>query len=74
MKVTDFTRQAVAVRRQKRDMEKAGYRFLPEIEWRINRGGEWGCTITEVVLGVNGNSLFYKVEKIAPEKKKGTPS
>lgn len=63
MKFNKTTKRVLEFRRQKRDMLKSGYRFLDEIEWKINRGAEYNMTITDVKLGLNGNSLFYKVER-----------
>lgn len=63
MKVTTFTKSALQYRRQKREMLRAGYIFGGEIDWKINRGGEYNMRVTDVVLGVDGNSYYYKKEK-----------
>lgn len=61
MRVTAFTRAALAHRRQKRDLTAQGYRRLSEIDWEINRGKDTDKVVTDIILGVDGNSLFYRV-------------
>lgn len=66
MKVTDFTRTALAVRREKRAMLAAGWELVHEGGgnlWELERGGRWRHRITEVRIAHNGKALWVKVEK-----------
>lgn len=63
MRITDTTRRVLAYRRQKRDMAAKGFLHLGEIDWRIARGGLWHMKVAEVVIGTDGNSLYYRLEE-----------
>lgn len=49
MKVTAFTRRALEVRREERDMRRAGYR-RHETDWEILRGGRMGEVILDAKI------------------------
>ncbi len=61
MKVTAFTRMALAVRREKRDYEKAGWERCPVPLDMIN-GGRQRCKITDVAIGVDQKTIWMKVK------------
>lgn len=60
MKVTKVTRQALAVRRERRKMEKAGYRRA-ETDWEIIRGGRNSEVIVDAIVSVCGKYVYTKV-------------
>lgn len=63
MKVTEFTRQALAFRRQKRDLEKQGYRQSEANQWEIHRGG-WDNREKKIVdakISVCGKYVYTRV-------------
>lgn len=64
MKVTRFTRNALAFRRQKRDLLAKGFEFVPEggALWELHRGCRIGHRITDAVIAADGKSLYVKVE------------
>lgn len=51
MKVTDFTRRALAFRREKRDLIAKGYR-KHETDWEIHRGGHQNEIIVDAKISV----------------------
>lgn len=60
MKVTERTRLGLAVRKQKRDLEKEGYE-QKEVDWRLQRG--LGChnwVILDVKISTCGKYVFIK--------------
>lgn len=60
MKVTDWTRRLLGARREKRDMEAAGYR-LHETDWEIVRGPRIGDRIVDVKISHNGTAVWTKL-------------
>lgn len=62
MKVTETTKRALAVRRERRDMEKAGYRIC-EPFWELNRGARYLERITDVKISVCGKFVWAKAER-----------
>lgn len=63
MRVTDFTRRALAYRRQERDMKRRGYEqitctFGIGNLWELDRGGRQNWRLTDAVLGVDGKSIY----------------
>lgn len=72
MRVTSLTKEQLAARRQKRDLEAKGYEQITcqwgigEL-WQLDRGSRIGWKLTDVVLGVDGLSVFVKAEPINPK-------
>lgn len=62
MKVTDFTRQALTVRREMRRMEAAGYR-KHETDWEIHRGFRQGEVIVDAKISACGKYVWTKLGK-----------
>ena len=60
MRVTDFTRRAIAIRREARDMERAGWRRIYEPCWQIVRGGD-RRHIVDARVSVNGYQIWYRL-------------
>lgn len=60
MLVTEFTRKALKVRREKRDLERAGFR-MHETDWEIHRGGKIGQVILEARISACGMYVYTKV-------------
>ena len=61
MKVTELTLMCLKSRRQHRDLEKQGYRFVREPVWQLHRGYEQDKVITDVKISTDGKSLYVKV-------------
>lgn len=71
MKVTTWTRKALAVRRreraltaEKRDLPKEGWERVDDRGgqlWSLNRGARIGMAIREVRIAADGQSLWVKV-------------
>ena len=59
MKVTDRTRDVLAFRRQRRDLEAKGYR-MHETDWEIHRGGAslHGERIVDAIVSVDGMYVY----------------
>lgn len=66
MKFTEFTKRALAVRRERRQMYAAGYREH-ETDWEILRGSRMGDVILDARVSVDGLYVYTKIGK--PEKK-----
>jgi len=65
MKVTDFTRRALATRRDKRDMLAQGWEFVGEGGgnlWELYRGVRWRQRIVDVRIAACGKALWVKTE------------
>jgi hypothetical protein len=60
MKVTEFTRCALASRREARRMTAAGYR-LCETDWEILRGGKWDQVIVDAKVSVDRKYVWTKI-------------
>lgn len=61
MKVNYFTKRALAVRRQQRDLTRLGYEGVAG-PWDLDRGGRTGWRIVDVVIAANGKDLYVKCE------------
>ena len=57
MKVTDFTRRALAFRREERRLTKLGYR-RHETDWEIHRGGRIRERIIDAKISVDGMYVY----------------
>lgn len=65
MKVTDFTRKVLAVRREHRELSKAGYR-RHETDWEIHRGFKSGThKIADAIISVDGVHVYTKIGPVA---------
>lgn len=65
MKVTQFTRSALAYRREERDMLARGWEAVSEGGgrlWEIHRGWRSGHRIVDCKIGVCGRRLWVKIE------------
>ncbi len=60
MKVTNFTRESLAVRREHRDLTKRGYR-RHETDWEIHRGYRVGEVIKDAKISVDGLHVYTLV-------------
>lgn len=66
MKVTSFTRKALAVRREERSMLRAGWERVGEGGgrlWELVRGGRFGSRIVDARVAEDGVSLWVRIEK-----------
>lgn len=66
MKLTPYTKQLLAIRRERRDMTKAGYMFVGERGgelWKLHRGCLIGHEIVDVKISVNGIDLWVKTNE-----------
>lgn len=61
MRITEFTKSALAYRRQRRDMKAAGWDHVAG-PWEIERGGRYDHIIVAVEIATNGKSLYVKTE------------
>ena len=58
---TEFQKRALAYRREKRDMEKAGYERVGEGGgnlWELYRGGRYNHRIIDAKISVDGKEVF----------------
>jgi hypothetical protein len=67
MQITEFTRNALAIRRQMRDLHDKGYERISCAHgignlWELDRGYRYQCKIVDAVIGFDGKSVFVKVE------------
>ncbi|RUV07952.1 hypothetical protein EOA79_02360 [Mesorhizobium sp. M1A.F.Ca.IN.020.03.2.1] len=65
MLVTNFTRRALAYRKQKRDLLAQGYEEIGESGgklWELHRGKRMGHRIVAAVIATDGKSLYVKCE------------
>lgn len=63
MKVTGFTRSALAVRRDKRDRLRDGWEYLGEgggLLWELHRGWRYDHRIRAVAIAACGKALWIK--------------
>jgi hypothetical protein len=60
MRVTEFTHQALAFRRQKKQLEAQGYR-MHETDWEIQRGGRQREVILDAVISTDGKYVYTKI-------------
>ena len=64
MRLTAFSRRALAIRREARDLPKQGWERVAENGgrlWELTRGARWGKVITDVRIAADGKSLWIKV-------------
>lgn len=63
MKVTKFTKDALACRRESRIMQKNGYQQI-EVDWKLHRGGKWNEEITffDAKVAADRKHVWIKVE------------
>ena len=64
MKVTDWTRRALAYRRERRDLPKQGWEYVGERGgslWEIHRGVRYRERITDVRIACDGKALWVKI-------------
>ena len=57
MKVTDLTREALARRREARDLLARGYR-RHETDWEVVRGGRWRERIVDAKVSADGKHVW----------------
>lgn len=62
MKVTQFTRDCAAGRREQRDLTKCGWLKTSDFDWRITRGGMQNKRISEVRISTDGKQVWYHLE------------
>lgn len=67
MKVTDFTKRALEIRRERRKLESFGYTEI-EADWRLHRGkySEDGYGIIDVKISVDRRKVWVKVGRLPP--------
>lgn len=68
MRVTEFTRSALAVRRDFRDREREGWEYIDEHGgklWELHRGGRYDQHIIDVRIAACGKALWIKTAKEA---------
>lgn len=65
MKVTEFTRQALAARREARTLTRLGFR-QHETDWEIIRGSRTKEVIVEARISFDGKSIWTKLGKKYP--------
>ncbi len=66
MKVSSFTRCALAIRRDRRTMERGGWEFVGEGGgrlWELYRGGRGDHRIVDVRIAACGRALWIKTAK-----------
>lgn len=65
MRVTEFTRDALAYRKEDRDMKRDGWERVGEGGgklWELYRGFRWNHAITQCKISVDGKSVWIKTE------------
>jgi hypothetical protein len=68
VKVNQFVKDALRLRRDKRDMAKAGWEFVGERGgdlWELYRGGRGRHRIVDVRIAACGRALWIKTEETA---------
>jgi hypothetical protein len=60
MKVTAFTKRALAVRREARELQRAGYR-RHETDWEILRGFRTDEVIVDAKISHDGKHVWTKL-------------
>lgn len=64
MMLTAFSRRALAIRREERDLPKQGWERVAENGgrlWELHRGARFGKVITDVRIAADGKTLWIKV-------------
>ncbi len=69
MKVTEFTRRALAIRRENREMYRRGYSRVMT-NWEIHRGFKVGKIIIDAQISVDGMYVYTLIG----EKKQNPPA
>ncbi len=69
MIVTNFTRRALAFRREERTLLAQGYR-RHETDWEIHRGGRWRDVIVDAKVSVNGKYVYTKLGAATDDRSK----
>jgi hypothetical protein len=64
MKVTSWTKRVLALRRERRDLERQGYR-MHETDWEILRGYRIGEVIVDAKVSSCGRFVFTKLGPMA---------
>lgn len=70
MLATASQKEAIAIRRELRDLPKEGWEQVGEGGgklWELYRGGRWRHRITDVRISVDGRSLWIKTAPTSPE-------
>ena len=67
MKVTKFTKDAIAYRRQQRRLLADGWDHVEDPVWEIDRGGRCDEVIVAVEIATDGKSLYVKTAKRATQ-------
>jgi hypothetical protein len=62
MKVTSTTRHILAIRRERRMMERAGYRHIDLTEGIRPRGVEYDHKVTDIRLSRDGKSIYFSLQ------------
>ncbi len=62
MKVTKLTKSALAVRRERRNLEREGFR-RHETDWEIHRGMRYDEVIVEARISACGKYVYTKLGK-----------
>lgn len=70
MKITAFTKRALAFRREARRLEALGYR-RHETDWEIHRGGRQGEVIVDAKVSVCGKYVYTKLGKKSQQNAQG---
>ena len=70
MKMTNVTRQALRIRRERRDLLAAGYR-QHETDWEIHRGCRMGEKIVDAIISCDGMYVYTKTAMPADLKAAG---
>lgn len=60
MIVTARTRYILAIRRERRDLERQGYR-QHETDWEIHRGGRYNEVIVDAKVSICGKYVYTKI-------------
>jgi hypothetical protein len=68
MKVTERTKSALAMRREKRDLERQGFR-RHETDWEIHRGMRQREVIVEARISTCGKYVYTKLGLKTPNAK-----
>lgn len=66
MKVNGFTKQALRIRREKRDLERTGWELVGEGGgrlWELHRGGRFNHSIVDVRIAACGKALWIKTAR-----------
>ncbi len=62
MRVTPFTREILAYRREQRAMLADGWEHVAEPKWELVRGGRWRSHIVDAKPDASGKGVWLKIE------------